>query len=338
MPYAYTHRGVTPDHHIFMKPATPTNNSPRIQSYVISSDSWPTTTNSNVTIERGLCVGAIGPWAFLTGGAADGGASFTVSSATRIFDADAGTIATGRTNPTPRDGAVCPIIRGCSMLLVGGTATGFTPTGDRGTTTVHELTGLGIYGDSVSVTRTAITGKRTEAGWGNSTTANALAQQYAFIAGGFERTSEVETFLTSAYEWNADGGAWTEKLALTEGKYPGGCFTIDNETYLLGGALDIAEEAIADIGDAAEANTDSNVSWNRTSNAWTEREEVPGAKRRLIGTSQINGTGYLSGGSSDGANTVNYSSHYSYDPVADAYTTLTSYNNPASYVFRGSAA
>lgn len=337
MSYSYTYRGVTPDHHILMKPQTPTNNSPRIQSYVISSDTWPTTINSNVTIERGLCAGAFGPWVFMFGGAADAGASFAVSSATRIFDADAGTVATGRTNPTPRDGAVCPIVRGCSMLIVGGTATGFTSSGDRGSTTVHELTALGIYGDSVSVSRTAITGKRTEAGWGNSTATNALAQQYGFIAGGFERTSGVETFLTSAYEWNANGGAWAAKTSLSVGKYPGGCFTIENETYLLGGALTTAEAA-QDLASADISNTDSNVSWNRTSNSWTTREEVPGAKRRLIGSSQVNDIGYLSGGSSDGANTVNYASHYSYDPNADAYTTLTSYNTPAAYVFRGAGA
>jgi N-acetylneuraminic acid mutarotase len=333
MSFAYAYRGVTPDHHIFQVPSTITNNSPRVQSWDIAGAAWSARTNGSITIERGLCVGAVGPFVYCTGGAYESSASnFTVQTATRQFNADAGTWATMRVHPAPRDGAVCPLIRGVSVMFCGGTAGVFTSTGDRGSTTVYEYTGpLNVY-----TSRTGFTGNRTEAGYGFSTAANALSAQYGFIAGGWERATGVSSFLASCYEYDANGDAWTSKTALPGSRFAGGAFTIENESYMVGGSNAGGENEQVDGYE--DGNIDDTVSWNRTSDAWTTRTDIPGANRRSIACSQINGKGYAAGGSSDGVGTTNYALHYEYDPVADAWTTLTTYNTPASIVFRGSAA
>lgn len=332
MSFAYTVRGTTPDLHIFMKNSALADNWPRTQSYDIGTKAWTTSIGTAVvTYERGLNVAGIGAWVIVTGGAYDAGATFTVPTYTQMFNADSKAWTTGLdANPAARDGAVCPVVRGSNFLIVGGTATGFNAAGDRGATTVQEWM-LNTF-----TSRTAITGKRTEAGWGQSTATAALAAQYGFIAGGYARTSSVDSFLTSCYEWDANGGGWTSKTALTTGRFAGGCFTIDNETYLVGGGTATGEGA----SDAPEDdNSPGTVSWNRTRNTWVTRTDIPGSPRRSIGTGAINGLGYAAGGSSDGVGTTNYGYNMRYTPATDSWESdLQTYNTPANIVMRGCSA
>lgn len=333
MPFAYTTRGVTPDMHIFMVPASPTNNSPRVQSYDIGTTVWTARTNGAVTITRGLNVAGIGPLCICTGGAYNSsGATYTVQVNTQQFNADDGTwtALVSQTVGTQRDGAVCPVVRGSNFLLVGGTDSTFELTDDRGTTFVQEWM-LNTY-----TNRTVITGKRTEAGWGASTASNALAAQYGFIAGGFSRTAGSSSYLTSSYEWDANGGAWTVMASLGTGKFAGGCFTIENETYIVGGGLDDGE-GVSD--NPSTDNTNVVESWNRTANVWTTRAVIPGSNRRSIGCGAINGLGYAVGGSADGVGTTNYAYNMRYTPTTDAWESdLQTYNTPANIVMRGCSA
>lgn len=336
MPSAFTYRGTTPKIHIFQKAATVTNNSPRTQSYNTLTDTWAAASNGAVSIERGAVVGQYGGECVVTGGAIDAGASFTVQANTQLFNADAGTYASGRTNPAPRDGASCCTIRGLGVLMVGGTATGFTSTGDRGTTKVQEFA-LGIYGDNVSETRTAITGARTEAGYGQSVASNALAARWAVIAGGYARSGGNESYLSSVYEYDASDNTWTAKTSLAAGQFAGGCFTINNSTFIVAGGIDNGDGS-TDTPNQDNDNTSAVQAWDRTTNVWdTSHTNLPGAKRRSLGAGQVSGIGYAVGGTADGTGFTNYALNYSYNPTLKTWTTLTNYTSPASFLYRGAA-
>lgn len=335
MSFAYALRGTVPDMHIFMKPTSGTGNAPRTQSYDISTTVWTARTAGSVTLERGMSAAGIGPFCICTGGAYNSsGSTFTVQSTTQQFEADAGawTTITAQTGGTQRDGAVCPVVRSSSFLLVGGTDSTFTSTGNRGTTQALEWM-LNTY-----TARTSITGKRTEAGYGASIASGALSAQYGFIAGGYARTSSVDSFLTDTMEWDANGGAWTAKVSLATGRFSGGCFTIDNETYLVGGGISLPDADASRASTEAD-NTDDVLSWNRTTNVWTTRTDIPGTKRRSIGCGQILGKGYAVGGSADGTGVTNYGYNMRYTPFTDSWESdLTTYNTPANIVMRGCSA
>lgn len=337
MSFAYALRGTVPDMHIFMKPTSGTGNAPRTQSYDISTTEWTARTAGSVTLDRGVNVAGIGPFCICTAGSyfdtVPNPDEYTVQTATQQFEADAGAWTTLRVNPSPRDGAVCPVVRSSSFLLVGGTAGGFAPTGDRGSTTVQEW----MLNTFTTHTSTTITGKRTEAGYGQSTVSGALSAQYGFIAGGYARTSSVDSFLTSCYEFNINGLTWSSALAvMPSGRFAGGCFTIDNETYFVGGGVSLPDADASRASTEAD-NTDDVLSWNRTTNVWTTRTDIPGSKRRSIGCGAILGKGYAVGGSADGsASPTNYGYNMRYTPFTDSWESdLTTYNTPANIVMRG---
>lgn len=322
MSFAYAYRGVTTKMHIFMVPQSPTNNSPRVQTYTRSLNTWAAGTSGSLTIERGLAAAAVGGWVYTFAGAYDsGGGTFAVQTSPRTYKVDAAVWATGDTaHPAPRDGAVCQTL-GASVLMCGGTAGTFTSTSDRGSTTVYESY-LGAH-----VSRTAFTGKRTECGWGQHVTTGDIAAEKAMICGGFERTTGVSDYLDSTYEYTHISDSWASKQAMNSERYAGGCFTIDNEQYVIGGAVG-----------ALDNNVSTVESWLSTRNTWVTRTSISGTTRRSIGCGVLSGKGYACGGSADGAGTTNYALNYEYDPFRDTWEAKQNYTAPANIVMRGASA
>lgn len=323
MSFACAYRGVTPRFHFFQVPQTPSSNSPRVQSWTRGTDTWAAGTNGTKTINRSLNVAGVGGWIYTFGGSENSG--WTISTTSTIYKADAGTWAANGTH-TVRDGSVCPVL-GVSVLLVGGTTDAdlSSSTSDRGSTTVDE-TYLGV----ALVSRTAITGKRTEAGWGQHVSTGDLAASRALIAGGFERTSGAESFLATAFGYLHITDTWSAETSLASARFAGGCFTIDNETYLVGGS----DDGLTDADNISTVLSYEMV----TRNTWTSRTDLPGTARRSIATGVIEGKGYAVGGSSDGDGTVNYSFNYEYDPFRDTWTAKENYSTPASLSLRGAGA
>lgn len=119
-------------------------------------------------------------------------------------------------------------------------------------------------------------------------------------------------FLKDLWEYDPAGDKWTKKADLPDtGRADAGVFVLNNKAYVVGGYTGSFSTDIFYSADLWE--------YDPTANKWTSKKAFPEGAINNCMAFAVNGKGYLTGGSIEGAGGLSKKT-YQYDPAADTWT------------------
>jgi len=108
----------------------------------------------------------------------------------------------------------------------------------------------------------------------------------------------------------AAGGTWTRKADMPTARHAFSTSVVNGKIYAVGGSLNVSFE------------------YNPTTDAWTEKADMPAPQRLWLSTSVVNGKIYAIGGT-NGSGTF-YSTVQEYNPATDTWMKKASMPSPRS--------